>query len=81
MFIFRSEREPVAAQVPVLVNLELVGRLANGTFVTATVGPGRTHLRLGDRVLTILSLEAAANQSYFVWVEHAPRFAPASAQR
>jgi opacity protein-like surface antigen len=69
VFVFRSEREPVAAQVPVLVNLEPVGKLANGTFVTATVSPGRTHLRVGDRVLSIFSFEAAANQSYFVWVE------------
>ncbi len=77
VFVFRSEREPVAAQVPVLVNLEYVGELANGTFVTATVGPGRTHLRVGDRVLTIMSLEAAANQSYFVGVEALPGLTPA----
>jgi opacity protein-like surface antigen len=69
VFVFRSEREPVAARVPVLVNLQPVGELENGTFITATVSPGRTHLRVGDRVLTVLSLEAAANQSYFVWVE------------
>jgi opacity protein-like surface antigen len=69
VFVFRSEREPVAARVPVLVNLEPVGELENGTFTTATVSPGRTHLRVGDRVLTIISLEAAADQSYFVWVE------------
>ena len=69
VFIFRSERETVPARVPVLVNLEPVGPLANGTFATATVSPGRTHLRIGDRVLTILSLKAAANRSYFVRIE------------
>ncbi|HEX9192938.1 MAG TPA: outer membrane beta-barrel protein [Burkholderiales bacterium] len=77
VFVFRSEREPVAVQVPVLVNLEYVGELANGTFVTATVNPGRTHLRVGDRVLTIMSLEAAADQSYFVAVEALPGLTPA----
>ncbi|MGC2520264.1 MAG: outer membrane beta-barrel protein [Burkholderiales bacterium] len=69
VFVFRSEREPVAAQVPVIVNTVLVGELANGTFVIATVSPGRTYLRIGDRVLNILSLVAAAGQSYFVRVE------------
>ena len=76
VFILRSEREPVPAQVPVLVNLESVGKLANGTFLTSIVDPGRTHLRLGDRVLTILSIEAAANRSYFVWVEAVPGVRP-----
>lgn len=69
VFIVRGEREAVSARVPVLVNLVPVGELANRTFVTATVNPGKTHLRIGDRVLTILSFRAAANHSYFVRVE------------
>ncbi|MGH8662399.1 MAG: hypothetical protein ACREUB_11670, partial [Burkholderiales bacterium] len=42
VFVYRVDRNPVAAQVPVVVNREPVGALANGTFVTATVSPGRT---------------------------------------
>ena len=76
MFVLRSEREPVPAEIPVLVNLESVGKLANGTFLTAIVSPGRTHLRIGDRILTILSLQTAANRSYFVWVEAVPGVRP-----
>jgi len=76
VFVLRSEREPVPEQVPVLVNLESVGKLANGTFLTAIVNPGRTHLRIGDRILTILSLQTAANRSYFVWVEAVPGVRP-----
>ena len=69
VFVIRIDREPIAAQVPVIVNTELVGELANGTFTTATVSPGWTYLRVGDRVLSTLSWAAEANQSYFVWVE------------
>jgi opacity protein-like surface antigen len=69
VFVFRIDREPLAAQVPVIVNTERVGELANGTFVTATVSPGNTYLRIGDRVLSTLNFVAAANQSYFVRIE------------
>lgn len=69
VFVFRSEREPVAARVPVLVNLEPAGELESETFTIMTVSPGRTRVRVGDLVLTSISLEAAANQSYFVWIE------------
>jgi len=68
VFVFRSERQPVAARVPVVVNTVLVGELANGTFITTIVSPGRTYLRIGDRVLSTLSLVASVNQSYFVRV-------------
>ena len=67
--VFRIDRAPLAAQVPVIVNTALVGELAHGTFITATVSPGNTYLRIGDRVLSTLSFVAAANQSYFVRVE------------
>jgi len=69
VFVYRNDRVPLAAQVPVVVNTELVGELANGTFVTATVSPGNTYLRIGDRVLSTLYFVAAANQRYFVRVE------------
>ena len=69
VFVFRNDRVPLAAQVPVVVNTELLGELANGTFVTATVSPGNTYLRIGDRVLSTLYFVAAANQSYFVRID------------
>lgn len=69
VFIFRVDREPMAAQVPVIVNKEQVGELANGTFVAATVSPGPTSLRIGHRLVNTLSFVATANQSYFVRVE------------
>lgn len=67
--VFRIDRAPLAAQVPVIVNTALVGELANGTFITATVSPGNTYLRIGDQVLSTLFFVAAANQSYFARVE------------
>jgi opacity protein-like surface antigen len=69
VFVFRVDRVPVTAQVPVVVNKELVGELANGTFVAATVSPGRTELRIGVRLVRTLTFVAAANQSYFVRVQ------------
>jgi opacity protein-like surface antigen len=69
VFVYRNDRVPLAAQVPVVVNTDLLGELANGTFVTATVSPGNTYLRIGDRVLSTLYFVAAANQRYFVRVE------------
>lgn len=69
VFVFRVDREPLAAQVPVIVNKEPVGELANGTFVAATVSPGPTQLRIGQRLVSTLSFVATANQSYFVRVE------------
>src|SRR6266705_3161349 len=76
VFVFRSERETVAALVPVFVNLARVGDLANGTFAVATVSPGRTFLRVGDQAVATYTLEVAANQSYFVRVEALPGVRP-----
>jgi len=76
VFVFRSEREPVAALVPVFVNLARVGDLANGTFAVATVSPGRTFLRVGDQAVATYTIEVAANQSYFVRVEAVPGVRP-----
>ena len=69
VFVFRVDRNPVAAQVPVVVNQQLIGALAHGTFVTATVDPGRTELRIGQRLVRTFTFVAAPNQSYFVRVE------------
>src|SRR6266581_5789406 len=69
VFVFRSDRQPVAAQVPVIVNLVRIGDLANGTFAVATVNPGRTFLRIGEQAVAVFTLEAGANRSYFVRVE------------
>ncbi len=69
VFVFRSDRQPVAAPVPVFVNLARIGDLANGTFAVATVNPGRTFLRIGEQAVAVFTLETAANRSYFVRVE------------
>ena len=69
VFVFRSDRQPVAAQVPVVVNLVRIGDLANGTFSVATVNPGRTFLRIGEQAVAVFTLEAVANRSYFVRIE------------
>ncbi len=66
VFVFRIDPKPVAAQVPVIVNTVRVGELANGTFISATVGPGRNYLQIGDRAPSTLVVEA--NRSYFVRV-------------
>ena len=68
VFVFRSERVPVAVQAPVVVNAERVGVLANGTFITTVVNPGKTFIRVGDRVISTLSFVASANQRYFARV-------------
>jgi hypothetical protein len=68
IFVFRADRAPAGAQVPVTVNREPVGALANGTFVAATVNPGRTELRIGERLVRTFTFTAVANQSYFVRV-------------
>jgi opacity protein-like surface antigen len=77
VFVFRSDRDPAAVQVPVFVNLARVGDLANGTFVVATVNPGRTFLRFGDQAAPTYAVQAVANQSYFVRVEALPGAKPA----
>jgi opacity protein-like surface antigen len=69
LFIFRSDREPRAAQIPVAVNAVYVGDLEDGTFLAVSVDPGKTFLRSGDRVLTMFSFQTAPDQTYFVWVE------------
>ena len=69
LFVFRSDREPRVARVPMAVNAVHVGDLEDGTFLTVSVDPGRTFLRSGDRVLGTLGFQTAPDQTYFVWVE------------
>jgi len=66
LFVFRIDPKPIAVQVPVIVNMMRAGELANGTFVTTTVGPGRNYLQIGDGAPSTLEVEAG--QSYFVRV-------------
>jgi opacity protein-like surface antigen len=69
VFVYRVDRDPSAARVPVVVNREPVGELGQGTFVGATISPGATELRIGQRLVRTLTFTAAANQSYFVRVQ------------
>ena len=69
LHIYRSDRQPSDALVPVSVNAELVGYLENGTSIAVVVHPGKTFLRSGDRVLSTLSFEAAADRTYFVRIQ------------
>jgi hypothetical protein len=69
VFVVRSERERVAAEVPVAVNAQAVGQLADGAYLVVTVAAGRTFVRAGDRVLSAVSLQTEPNRSYFVSLE------------
>jgi opacity protein-like surface antigen len=66
VFVFRIDPKPLPTLVPVIMNEVRVGELANGTFISTTIGPGRNYLRIGDRMPS--TLEVAASQSYFVLV-------------
>ena len=74
--LYRYDRQPVAGRVPVIVNADRLGDLGNGEFINAVVNPGRTFLRVGDRVLTTLALQTSANQTSFVLVEAVPGQTP-----
>jgi uncharacterized protein DUF2846 len=76
VFVFRRDREPLAGQLPVTVNTQRVGQLPNGAYLSATVNPGRTYVRVGDRVVNTLSFTVAANRSYFVSLEGVPGVRP-----
>jgi len=80
VFIYRSDRTPVPAPVPVTVNAERAGDLAHGTFIVAIVAPGKVFLRAGDRILSSLSLQAAANRNYFVRLEATSALLPVRTQ-
>jgi hypothetical protein len=80
VFIFRGDRVPVRAPVPVTVNAERAGDLADGTFTVVIVSPGKVFLRAGDRILSSLSLRAAANRNYFVRIQATPGLLPVRTQ-
>jgi opacity protein-like surface antigen len=74
--LYRVDKQPVAAKVPVIANAERLGDMGNGEFVNAIVNPGRTYLRVGDRILTTLALQTSPNQTYYVLVEAVPGLTP-----
>ena len=76
VILYRNDRQPVAAKVPVIANADRLGEMGNREFVNAVVNPGRTFLRVGDRILTTLALQTAPNQRYFVLVEAVPNLTP-----
>jgi opacity protein-like surface antigen len=67
--MYRADRQAVAARVPVVANADRLGDIGNGEYITASVNPGRTFLRAGDRVLSTLTLQTAPNQTYYVLIE------------
>jgi outer membrane protein W len=74
--LYRSDKQPVAARVPVIANADRLGNLGNGEFINAVVNPGRTFLRVGDRILTTLAIQTNANQTAYVLVEAVPGLTP-----
>ncbi|KPK68905.1 MAG: hypothetical protein AMJ84_10395 [Acidithiobacillales bacterium SM23_46] len=76
VILFRGEREPVSATVPVSINGKRVGQLDLQGFVIQSVAPGTVMLNTGDQIRTSLAIEVAANQSYFIWVEAVPGSLP-----
>jgi opacity protein-like surface antigen len=74
--LYRVDKQPVAARVPIIANADRLGNIANGEFVNAIVNPGKTFLRAGDRILTTLALPTAANQTYYVLIEAVPGLTP-----
>ncbi len=74
--LYRNDKQPVAARVPVIVNADRLGDLGHGEFMNAVVNPGRTFLRVGDRILTTLAIQANANQTSYVLVEAVPVLTP-----
>ncbi len=69
IFMYRADRQAVAARVPVVANADRLGDIGNGEYVSTSVNPGRTFLRAGDRVLSTLALQTAPNQTYYVLLE------------
>jgi len=74
--LYRADKQPVAARVPVIANADRLGDLGNGEFINAVVNPGRTFLRVGDRILTTLAIQTSADQRYYVLVEAVPGMTP-----
>jgi len=76
VILYRADKQPVAARVPLIANADRMGDLGNGEFANAIVNPGRTFLRAGDRILTTLAIQTSANQTYYVLVEAVPGLTP-----
>jgi len=76
VILYRADKQPVAARVPLIANADRMGDLGNGEFANAIVNPGRTFLRAGDRILTTLAMQTSANQTYYVLVEAVPGLTP-----
>jgi hypothetical protein len=74
--LYRVDKQPVAARVPVIANADRLGDLGNGEFINAVVNPGRTYLRVGDRILTTLAIQTLPNQTSYVLVEAVPGLSP-----
>jgi opacity protein-like surface antigen len=74
--LYRSDKQPVAARVPVIANADRLGDLGHGEYINAVVNPGRTFLRVGDRVLTTLAIQTSANQISYVLVQAVPGATP-----
>ena len=76
VILYRADKQPVAARVPLIANADRLGDLGNGEFANAIVNPGRTFLRAGDRILTTLAIQTSANQTYYVLIEAVPGLTP-----
>ena len=74
--LYRADKQPVAARVPVIANADRLGDIGNGEFVNAVVNPGRTFLRVGDRILTTLAIQTKAGQTSYVLIEAVPGLTP-----
>ena len=74
--LYRVDKQPGAGKVPVIANADRLGEMGNGEFVNATINPGKTFLRAGDRILTTLAIQTAPNQTYYVLVEAVPGLTP-----
>src|SRR5262245_46500848 len=74
--LYRSDKQPVAAKVPIIANADRLGELGNGEFANAAVNPGRTFLRAGDRILTTLAIQTAPGETAYVLIEAVPGLTP-----
>jgi hypothetical protein len=74
--MYRADKQPVAARVPVIANADRLGDIGNGEFVNAVVNPGRTFLRVGDKILTTLAIQTGANRTSYVLIEAVPGLSP-----
>ncbi|HKW39285.1 MAG TPA: outer membrane beta-barrel protein [Burkholderiales bacterium] len=76
VILYRADKQPVAARVPVIANADRLGSIGNGEHVNAVVNPGRTFLRVGDRILTTLAIQTSANRTSYVLIEAVPGLTP-----